>query len=74
VPARAGGDVLRAAEEYGAVADAAEKAGIGAFDASVAMRFLDPGTRRGWANALDAAAAHEREARSAVASARAALR
>lgn len=72
-PARPGADLLRAAESYGYVADAAEKAGIGPFDGSVAMRFLDVGHRRAWANALEGALRHERDAHEALRSARASL-
>jgi len=72
-PTRPGSDLLRAAESYGYVVDAATKSGIGPFDASVAMRFADPGHRRGWANALEGLIGHEREAQSALRSARAAL-
>lgn len=69
-----GADLLRAAESYGYVADAAKKVGIGAFDASVAMRFLDAGHRRSWAKQLEAALGHEREAHQALAAARAGMR
>lgn len=72
-PTRPGSDLLRAAESYGYVVDAATKSGIGPFDASVAMRFADPGHRRGWANALEGLIGHEREAQSALRSARLAL-
>lgn len=72
-PTRPGSDLLRAAESYGYVVDAATKSGIGPFDASVAMRFADPGHRRGWANALEGLIGHEREAQSALRSARTAL-
>lgn len=72
-PTRPGSDLLRAAESYGYVAEAATKSGIGPFDVSVAMRFADAGHRRGWANALEAAIGHEREAQSALRAARAAL-
>lgn len=72
-PTRPGADLLRAAESYGYVADLAEKHGTGAFDASVAMRFADAGHRRGWAKALEAAIAHEREAVTALRVAREAL-
>lgn len=72
-PTRPGADLLRAAESYGYVVDAATKRGVGPFDASVAMRFADPGSRRGWANALEAVIGHEREAQSALRAARAAL-
>ena len=69
-----GGDLLRAAESYGYAADAAAKGGAGAFDASVAMRFVDAGHRRAWAKQLDAVREHEREAREALASARRGMR
>jgi len=72
-PTRPGADLLRAAESYGYVVDICAKHGVGAFDGSVAMRFADPGHRRGWAKALEAASAHEREATSALRSAREAL-
>lgn len=70
---RPGSDLLRAAESYGYVAEAAEKHGVGAFDGSAALRFTDPGHRRGWANALESAIGHEREAQQALRAARAAL-
>jgi hypothetical protein len=73
-PNAPGADLLRAAESYGYSADAAEKLGIGAFDASVAMRFLDVGHRRAWAKQLEAIIGHEREAHSALASAQSGLR
>jgi len=69
-----GADLLRAAESFGYVADAAKKVGIGPFDASVAMRFLDAGHRRAWAKQLEAALGHEREAHQALAAARAGMR
>lgn len=69
-----GADLLRAAESFGYVADAAKKVGIGPFDASVAMRFLDAGHRRSWAKQLEAALGHEREAHQALAAARAGMR
>lgn len=72
-PTRPGSDLLRAAESYGYVVDAATKSGIGPFDASVAMRFADPGHRRGWANALEGVIGHEREAQGALRAARAAM-
>lgn len=72
LPARAGGDLLRAAEAYGHVADAAERVGVGAFDPGVAMRFVEGGQRRAWANALEGALAHESDAHEALAAARAA--
>lgn len=68
--ATAGGDLLRAAESYGHVVQGLEKVGTKPFDPSVAMRFLDPGHRRGIANALDAALAHEQEAHDALRAAR----
>jgi len=70
---RPGADALRAAESYGYVADAAEKAGIGPFDGTVATRFLDGGQRRAWARLLEGALGHEREARHALRAARASL-
>jgi hypothetical protein len=69
-----GADILRAAESYGFVADACAKIGTGAFDGSVAMRFLDVGHRRAWAKQLEAIAGHEREAHAALAAASAELR
>ncbi|MBI2774076.1 MAG: hypothetical protein HYX56_06260 [Chloroflexi bacterium] len=74
LPPRAGGDVLRAAEAYGHVADAADRAGAGAFDPAIALRFIEGGQRRAWANLLEGAIAHETEAHEALRSARAALR
>jgi hypothetical protein len=74
LPPRAGADVLRAAEAYGHVGDAAERAGVGAFDPSVAARFVEGGQRRAWANLLEPAIAHEREAHDALRSARASMR
>ncbi|MDP9265527.1 MAG: hypothetical protein M3O91_05340 [Chloroflexota bacterium] len=68
-----GVDLLRAAESYGFAADAVAKTGLGEFDATVAMRFLDRGQRRGLANALDTAVGHEREAREALAAAEKAI-
>ena len=69
-----GGDLLRAAESYGYVVDALEKVGTKPFDASVAMRFLDAGHRRGIAKALEGALGHEREAHDALRAARATIR
>lgn len=65
-PQRAGADLLRAAEAYGYAADAAAKAGVRAFDASVATRFIEKGQRRAWAALLDTALRHEREAHEAL--------
>src|SRR6266540_2940347 len=73
-PGSPGADVLRAAESYGYVADAAKKVGIGPFDASVAMRFLDAGHRRSWAKQLETALGHERDAHAALRAARAGMR
>ncbi len=73
-PGSPGADVLRAAESYGYVADAAKKVGIGPFDASVATRFLDPGHRRSWAKQLETALGHERDAHEALRAARAGMR
>lgn len=70
---RPGSDLLRAAESYGYVVDAAKRYGVGVFDGSAAMRFTDVGHRRGWANALEAAIGHDREALEALRAARAAL-
>ncbi len=66
LPTRSGAEVLRAAEAYGKVADAAEKVGVGAFDPAVALRFVEGGQRRAWANALEIAMAHEAEAHDAL--------
>ena len=73
-PGSPGADLLRAAESYGYVADAAKKVGIGPFDASVAMRFLDPGHRKSWAKQLETAVGHERDAHEAMRAARAGMR
>ncbi len=73
-PNAPGADLLRAAESYGYSADAAAKMGVGAFDASVAMRFLDIGHRRAWAKQLEAIIEHEREAQEALAMAEGSLR
>ncbi len=69
-----GGDLLRAAESYGYVVEALEKLGTKPFDASVAMRFLDPGHRRGIAKSLEAALGHEKEAHDALRAGRATIR
>ena len=69
-----GSDLLRAAESYGYVADAAEKFGIAPFNAATAMRFGDGGQRRAWANLLEGARDHERSAHDAIRSARASIR
>jgi len=74
LPPRSGADVLRAAEAYGRVADGAERVGAGAFDPAVALRFVEGGQRRAWANALEAALAHEAEAHEALRGAHASLR
>jgi hypothetical protein len=66
LPTRTGAELLRAAEAYGKVADAAERVGVGAFDPAVAMRFVEGGHRRAWANALEGALAHEAEAHDAL--------
>lgn len=73
VPVRAGADLLRAAEEYGNVADAADRAGVGPFEPSIALRFVEGGHRRAWANLLEGAIAHEVEAQDSLRSARSAL-
>jgi len=73
-PNAPGADLLRAAESYGYSADAAAKIGAGAFDASIAMRFLDPGHRRAWAKQLEAIIEHEREALQALATAERGMR
>jgi len=41
--------------------------GVGNFDGSVAMRFIDPGHRRAWAKNLDSVRENDREAREALA-------
>jgi hypothetical protein len=69
-----GGDLLRAAESCGYAADAAAKGGLGPFDGSVAMRFIDAGHRRAFAKNLDTVREHDREAREALAAARANIR
>lgn len=69
-----GADLLRAAESYGYVVEALEKTKLGAFDASVAMRFLDPGHRRSLAKTLDGVLRNEREAHDALRAARATIR
>jgi hypothetical protein len=69
-----GGDLLRAAESYGYVVEALEKLGTKPFDASVAMRFMDPGHRRGIAKALETVLGHEKEAHDALRAARATIR
>ena len=69
-----GGDLLRAAESYGYVVEALQKLGTKPFEASVAMRFLDAGHRRGIAKALEAVLGHEREAHDALRAARASIR
>ncbi len=56
------------------LADAAKKVGIGPFDGSVAMRFLDAGHRRSWAKQLEAARGHERDAHDALRAAREGMR
>ncbi|MDQ2915227.1 MAG: hypothetical protein M3T56_18540 [Chloroflexota bacterium] len=74
LPNSPGADLLRAAESYGYAADAATKGGVGEFDGSVAMRFIDVGHRRAWAKNLDAVRENDREGREALASARRAMR
>jgi hypothetical protein len=74
LPNTPGADLLRAAESYGYAADAAAKGGVGEFDGSVAMRFIDPGHRRAWAKNLDIVRENDREAREALASARGGMR
>lgn len=69
-----GGDLLRAAESCGYAADAAAKGGLGPFDGSVAMRFIDAGHRRAFAKNLDTVREHDGEARDALAAARSSLR
>jgi hypothetical protein len=74
VEPRVAADLLRAAESYGHVADAADKAGSGAFDPATVMRFVEGGARRAWANLLEGALKHERDAHEALRSAHAALK
>ncbi|HYV21477.1 MAG TPA: hypothetical protein VEN31_02380 [Candidatus Bathyarchaeia archaeon] len=74
LPNTPGADLLRAAESYGYAADAAVKGGVGEFDGSVAMRFIDPGHRRSWAKNLDLVRENDREAREALTSARGGMR
>jgi hypothetical protein len=74
LPNSPGADLLRAAESYGYAADAAAKGGVGEFDGSVAMRFVDAGHRRAWAKNLDTVRQNDREAREALASARGGMR
>jgi hypothetical protein len=69
-----GGDLLRAAESYGYVVETLEKLGTKPFDASMAMRFLDAGHRRGIAKALETVLGHEKEAHDALRAARATIR
>lgn len=66
LPARGGAEALRAAEAYGKVVAAAEKVGASAFDPAVALRFVEGGQRRAWANALEGVLAHEAEAHDAL--------
>ena len=73
-PNAPGGDLLRAAESYGYSADAAAKGGVGEFNGSIAMRFIDQGHRRAWAKNLDAVRQNDGEAREALASARGGMR
>ena len=73
-PNAPGGDLLRAAESYGYAAEAAAKGGVGEFNGSVAMRFIDQGHRRAWAKNLDAVRESDGEAREALASARRGMR
>lgn len=74
LPNSPGADLLRAAESYGYSADAAAKGGVGEFDGTVAMRFIDPGHRRAWAKNLDTVRENDREAREALVSARGGMR
>lgn len=74
VEPRVGADLLRAAEAYGHVVEAAERAGIGAFDPAIAARFVEGGHRRAWANLLETATRHEIDAHEAIRSAHAAIR
>lgn len=69
-----GADLLRAAESYGYVVEALDKTGVGTFEASVAMRFLDVGQRRGLANMLDGVLRNEGEAHDALRATRASIR
>ena len=72
LPGRVGAELLRAAEVYTKVVSEAEHVGVGTFDPAVAMRFVEGGQRRAWANALDRIIALEAEAHDAVGSANAA--
>jgi hypothetical protein len=74
LPNAPGADLIRAAESYGYAADAAAKGGVGDFDGSIAMRFIDAGHRRAWAKSLDAVREHDRQAREALAAARGGMR
>jgi len=73
-PNAPGGDLLRAAESYGYSADAAAKGGVGEFNGSIAMRFIDQGHRRAWSKNLDTVRENDREAREALTSARGGMR
>ena len=66
LPAKSGAEVLRAAEAYSRVVEAAEKVGVGAFEPAVALRFVEGGQRRAWANALEGVLASEAEAHDAL--------
>ncbi len=66
VAPRSGAELLRAAEAYDGVGAAAEKVGAGPFDPQVALRFVEGGQRRAWANALDGILRHEAEAHEAL--------
>ncbi|MDE3113168.1 MAG: hypothetical protein KGN00_11875 [Chloroflexota bacterium] len=66
VAPRAGAELLRAAEGYDKVAAAAEKVGTGPFEPAVALRFVEGGLRRAWANALEGILAREAEAHEAL--------
>lgn len=74
VEPRVGADLLRAAEAYGHVVEAAERAGVGPFDPAAAMRFAEGGQRRAWANLLETAVRHESDAHEALRTAQASLR
>ncbi len=73
VPARAGAELLRAAEAYGSVVQEADHLGSGEFDPAVALRFGEGGQRRAWANALDRIVEHEADAHDALREARSAF-
>ncbi len=73
-PDAPGADLIVAAEAYGHAADSIARGGLGPFDGGVATRFLDVGHRRGLANFLESALAHEAAGLAAIADARAHIR